>query len=308
MDAVFRHYVEYVVDEAVPVGDVAASLLANERLLRQAIPALESLFPGIKIETKRVSLPSLSQESPLKELFAFAVVMTFQKDLEKEVPDLISGMLGVEVSDKYDTLLTVLVMILAIWGISKGFEKLFPGKKSTNLDEERARLINVAGDLIQVSPEHVESAIDAATTGRRSRSIASSAGRFFLPSRASGAAEVRSHNPDASIKRAAVEEARSAIGVSLSDDDETDAQPESEFKLDVDIELHASDRDKTRTGWAGHIPGVFEDRVPMRVDKSITPQSLFGRTRLHGDVYIVYDVKDDGELAPREFLLLRLKN
>lgn len=70
MDAIFRHYVEYDVSEEVPVEDIVKSLIANERLLRQAAVALEALFPGVKIKPTRGSLLTLSQGSPLKELFA----------------------------------------------------------------------------------------------------------------------------------------------------------------------------------------------------------------------------------------------
>lgn len=307
MDAVFRHYIEYAVEDAVPVSDVAASLIANERLLRQVVPALEELFPGLKVEPKRITLPALSQASPLKELFAFAVVLTFQEDLKKEVPDLISEMIGIEISDKYDTLLTVLVMILAIWGISKAFDKLFPGRRKEHLDEERHRLINVAGDLIQVPPERIAEAVEGVAKGQRARSITVAAQKFFTPARRPGGAEVRSHSPDVSIRREAVSEAQSAIGVSIDEEPVVgELPPASDFEFNVEIVLHAMDKDRIKQGWAGHIPGLIEERVPMRVDKTIPPQTLFGRQVIRGDIFVVYDVDEEGNRKAREFVLLRL--
>jgi hypothetical protein len=61
-----------------------------------------------------------------------------------------------------------------------------------------------------------------------------------------------------------------------------------------------------KVGWAGHIPALFEERVPMKLDKSIDPESLFTKTEIIGDVLIQYDVAEDGKKTPSEFHLLRL--
>jgi hypothetical protein len=66
------------------------------------------------------------------------------------------------------------------------------------------------------------------------------------------------------------------------------------------------DRDRGKVGWAGHIPALFEERVPMKLDKSIDPEALFTKTEIIGDVLIQYDVADDGKKTPSEFHLLRL--
>ena len=269
------------------------------------LPSLKLCFPALSLSQVVSLLRRCHNSHRSGNLFTLAVVMTFQKDLETEIPGLISQMTGIEISDKYDTLLTVIVMILAIWGISTAFDAIFHGRKHRHLDSERQRLIGVASDLVQVPADAIEEAVEAASSGQRRRAIASAAQRFFFPAKRSGKVEIRSRVPEASIRYGAVDEARSVIGVLVKEDD-TSSQPASEFEFDVEIVLHATDRDRFRQGWAGHIPGVIDIRVPMRIDKTIPPESPFGRQVVRGDVLVVSDVTEEGDLKPREFVLLRL--
>lgn len=79
MDIVLHHGVEYDIEDSIPVEDLVQSLQAHARLLRKTGDLLSDIVPGLEIEPKRVSVRSLSQESPLREMFAFAIVMTYQK-------------------------------------------------------------------------------------------------------------------------------------------------------------------------------------------------------------------------------------
>jgi hypothetical protein len=67
------------------------------------------------------------------------------------------------------------------------------------------------------------------------------------------------------------------------------------------------DRDRGKYGWAAHIPSLFDDRVPMKLDKTITPEALFTKRQIIGDVLIVYNLDEDGNRIPSEIHLLRIK-
>ena len=84
MDITLTHGIEYDVTEPVAIEDLIKSLEANARLMRTAGTLLEAITPDIKFETKKIYVINLRQESPLRELFAFAAVITYQKDLERE--------------------------------------------------------------------------------------------------------------------------------------------------------------------------------------------------------------------------------
>jgi hypothetical protein len=133
MEATFRHFLEYEIDEWPSVSEIVASLEANEVLLKQAGAVLEGCIRGLEIRHATVSVRQVSQESPLREWFAFAVVITFQEEIKKEVPQLIESLTGATLPPEYDTLITVLVMLLAIYGVSTVFSRLFPGRDPKHL-------------------------------------------------------------------------------------------------------------------------------------------------------------------------------
>lgn len=108
------HVLTYTTAGDVPVEVVARSLIANERLIRESLRVIESSSPGSEISAVRVRVSSLSNASPLKQVFAVALFVAFQKDLEREVPSLIEKLTGHTVPEQFSTLVTVLVIMVAM--------------------------------------------------------------------------------------------------------------------------------------------------------------------------------------------------
>ena len=306
MERTLSHFIEYEVKEAVAIGDVIKSLQANDRLLRHAAEVIETLVPGLQLEYKKVSVASLTQSSPLKELFAFAVVVSYQKDLEEEVPDLVQSILGIEISDRFDTLVTVMVLIVAILGIARAFEALFPGRDKEPLERASRDLAGNVGEIVGKAPEVVIDAADAGYRGRSKRSLVSSSQKLFAPTRGDPLAAIRSRSGEVLVAPPVVELAQAAAAIDVPDEDD-DGKPKSsqEFENGVDIILHAMDRDSKKRGWAGHIPKISDERIPMTLEKNVSPDSLFGRGKIRGDVLVKYEEDSDGQMVATEFLLIR---
>lgn len=305
MDAVFRHFVEYDVDSQVMVSDSVKSLEANDRLLKQAILVIEKLVPGLVLEYKSVSVPVVTQQSPLTEVFALAVVMTFQEKLSVEVPALVKSLTGVEVPHEYNTLLTVIVMMIAIMGIGRALDVLFPGRDKAAVDATQHELARKAGDILNKSPEAVETVVSDGFSGKMRRSLISNAQKLFAPTRGSTSATLRGRDGQVLIAPPAVTLAQAAAGLPIEVDVSDSPPTTSELKTGVEIILHAMDRDSKRSGWAAHIPNLSDDRIAMKLEKTISPESLFGREKIRGDILLVSQENDDGEMIPNEFLLLR---
>ena len=303
MDIQFNHQLEYGIEGPVSVEDIVQSLYANEQLLREAVIILERTIPGLNIEPGFVAVREVSKHSPLRELLAFAVVMTFQEDLKKEVPKLFEDLTGVGISDKYDTLITVLVMLIAIYAISAVATRI-TGKRPEKLDRDRERLITVAGNYINVSPQELESAITDSVEGKRRSTLESSAKRFFRPVKGRPNTGIKT-DQDPGISSDAIAEVPSDAMVAAS---EVDEPFRTEFVKGVTIELHAMDRDRLKLGWAGHVRGVTGSRIKMILDKSISPESLFGKKLIRGDILMVYLKFPDGSETEKEFHLLRLSS
>jgi hypothetical protein len=73
----------------------------------------------------------------------------------------------------------------------------------------------------------------------------------------------------------------------------------------VRIILHAMDSDSKRRGWAGHIPALIDDRIPMHLEKSISPHTIFGKREISGDILLTHEEDEKGDMQPKEFLLIQ---
>lgn len=306
MEMVIEHGVEYVVDTPVAIEDLIQSLDAHARLLRNSTKLISSIIPGLTIETKQVSVKILSQQSPLKEIFALAVVVGYQKDLEGEVPALVEQLTGLTISDKHDTLITVLVMLIAIYGISKAFELLFPSRPKDNLESARDSLVKKAARITGATAGRIIAAVEVLFTGRTERTLVTASQKVFAPTRNQADATIRDNRGDELIGVLAVRDAQAASGLPYEPGDTGKSKTESKLHTGARIVLHAMDRDRKRLGWAGHCPDIFDDRIPMHLEKSLAPKEIFGRDEIRGDILLTLEENDEGDMVPKEFLLLRL--
>ena len=84
--SITQSFVQYDLDGRSSVAAVAESLLANEKLIKEAALLLEALFPGLVIEQTTVSVRRIGQESPLTQAFVAALVVAFQPCQEQTWP------------------------------------------------------------------------------------------------------------------------------------------------------------------------------------------------------------------------------
>lgn len=222
------------------------------------------------------------------------------------MPDLVHLLTGIDVPERFDALVTVIVLIVAILGIGRAFELIFPGRDKQPIDDAARRLAGDAGHILGKSPEAVLGAADAGFKGKAKRSLVVNSQRLFAPTRGDPDASIVSLSGRVLVEPKVVELAQSAAAIEVADDaDEEKPRSASEMINGVDIILHAMDRDSKRHGWAGHIPVVSDERIPMRLEKTISPESLFGKDKIRGDVLLLVEEDDDGVMQPKEFLLLR---
>lgn len=305
MEITLFHGIEYDVTEPVAVDDLIKSLSANARLMREATKLLSDLIPGLEFEAKRISVPDLHQGSPLRELMALSLVITYQKSLEEEVPELFEHLTGAHVSERYDTLLTVLVMLIAIYGISKVFEIIFPGKGKREAEDTEDALLDKAASMLGIAVETIRVKLGELLIGRRRRGILLASQQVFAPTRGQ-IASIRHRDGEVLVPAKTVALAQSAAGLPIDGDGEDDKpKTAAEFHRNVKIILHAMDSDSKKRGWAGHIPDLIDERIPMHLEKSISPSAIFGKRDLRGDILLTREEDEKGDMQPKEFLLIQ---
>ena len=55
----------------------------------------------------------------------------------------------------------------------------------------------------------------------------------------------------------------------------------------VELELHAQDKDREASGWAAVPKGISDKRLKMRLVDGVSPNELWGRDQIYGDVHAI---------------------
>jgi hypothetical protein len=150
MEVTVPHSVVYETAGVVPIDRVIESLEAQRRLILEAIPVIEELVPALTVEKISISVGQISNQSPLRETLFVALFVVFQNDLTKEVPPLIQEITGVSFPPSYNTIITIVTMLVLFYGIDAAFrilaKRLGTSRASRQLDgvvAELAKGLNV---------------------------------------------------------------------------------------------------------------------------------------------------------------------
>ncbi|MDZ4052606.1 MAG: hypothetical protein U1E24_04980, partial [Phenylobacterium sp.] len=113
--AEFQHALFYPDNHDIPLSDIAATLLAHERLLPMVGDVLEALIPGLTVENSSIKLNYLRQGS-LDEAFFVALLLIYQEDITRSVGHMLEQIPGQPVPEGYDALVTVIIVALLYTG------------------------------------------------------------------------------------------------------------------------------------------------------------------------------------------------
>lgn len=297
MDIVIPHFIEYDFNGRASVAEVAKSLVAQDKLVREALFVLEELFPNLSLEKPVIAVRAVSQDSPLRTNLEALVVAAYATELGKDVPDILNTLFGVDVPDRYDSIVSVLVLLIAIWGIDWLRVKLFPGKKAPDIANERERLLTLAANKAEVTHDHMEEAIERSLQ-RKKRSIMKASADFLEPAKRHNATAVKTRG--AEIGQRAIAEVPSDVELAQYDPP-TDVR---EF-VNVVVRFRAHDLDRNKA-WAATIDEVSPYRRPLHLAPDVRPEQLFERTEVVGDVLVTSNLDNEGEYVPTFYYLQRV--
>jgi hypothetical protein len=291
------HTVEYDFAGRATVGEVAKSLVAQEKLVREALAVLEEVFPNLSFEKPRIELRTVIQNSPLKTHMQALVVAAYATELGEDVPDVLNTLFGVDVPDTYDSIVSVLVLLIAIWGIEWVRQKIFPDKKEADLEAEKNRLLADASNRAAVTQDQMEEAITKALK-KHKRSIMKASADFLEPA--------KRHKAKA-VKVAGAEIGQKAIEAMPSDIELLQYEPPSEFSQleNVVVKFRAHDLDKNKA-WAATIEDVSPNRRPLHLAPDVRPEQLFERKEVRADVLVTSILDSEGEYVPNLYYLQKV--
>ncbi|UOA23630.1 hypothetical protein DSM110277_02059 [Sulfitobacter pontiacus] len=270
-----------------PIADVISALMAADAIASETISILPSLIDGLQIEECSLNVHSLTEGS-LKEALFLALLVTYQGDLQEEVPPVLEDLFKITVSDKYDTIVTVVFLTVLFYGTGmaidmakKAFTDSLPRSKLNELIDLLAlETGKSASDIRKIVEAKFQKPAAVKRLVRESK-------RFFLPSQKDANAPItfdRDRIPKAIIGE---------VPFPGDGDRDQDFDRYTPHEM-VSLEIHAQDKDKSAVGWAAVADGISEKRLKVRIVDPVNPADLWQKEEITADIVVVSKLTSDG--------------
>ncbi len=298
MEVRFPQTIFYDVPANVPVADVIDALLGAERILLDIGPLLEHLVPDLEASV-RVYVREVAEGS-LREVLITALFLTYQKDLEKEVPDLVNKLFGVDTSH-HSTIVSILFIVLLFYGAGFVYRLVNKAADKNILQEQLGDMVRDVAKEFHLTEDRIKQVLDNryGSAPSRIKLLAKAAIRVFTPSKRQNNGAILIG--DRRIEPRIVAEVPADTRVL-----EIDEPPNMTPIENVRIELHAQDVDRARSGWAAVIPEISQDRLRMQIYPPLKPENIYTRSEIVGDIILVSRRSETGIMEPYMFHLVRM--
>jgi hypothetical protein len=296
------HLITYDTRTHVDIHAVAKSLLATADLIELARPVIEKLMGGTAISISSIRIQEVSNGSPLKEMMWVGLFLAFQKELENEVPVWVEQMFGVSVPEDAKTIVTVLVMILAISIIDQAVQRFMPSKDIQHLRKTLGDQIGVVAEMSQSKPEDIRAlVVEQTRKDKLSKKMVMAALNWFFPARQDEGVMI-SGGGGMRIPADAVREVPPALELLIDENKRT------RDLFNVLIDIHRADRDSTEAGWRGIVEEVSKRKLRLQLAPTISPDEVFGRRFIHADVVVVEERQKDGKYRPGVIHIMAIRD
>ena len=153
--------------------------------------------------------------------------------------------------------------------------------------------------MIGVDPQKLGAAVASSFNPKQRSSLARQSLDFIRPAKRERGAAIA--GAGLTIEASTIEAAPSDLDFEIAEE-----QPSSELKQRQRVVIHATDRDHSKSGWAGHIVGVWEKRLPMKLFPEIPPAQVFGKEEIIADIMLVFKTDAAAESIPDVMHILRV--
>lgn len=301
--------VTYRFDGRATVGEVAKALVAQEKLLRETFLVIEECFEEIEISHVSVAVREVVQNSPLRHRIEGFIVAALSPELAADMPqDILQTVFGYDVPDTYDGFVTLVLLLVGLWGAEKviqrlkkakdDYEKAQMEKREKELADERRRLTEAAAKQAGIPEDKLVEALQKVLS-KRPATIGNQAMDFFAPA--------RRHKASALDAGGGRQINQSAIEALPSDLEMASHKPptETEEHERVTVKFFAHDLENPKR-WAASIVEVAEGRRALHLAPDLDAESLFTREKVKADVLVTSVLDNDGEYQPSVYYLARI--
>lgn len=298
----FPHRVEYEAD-ARSIDDVIATLTAQKRLLEQGA-ALFCGVAGIELERVEIRVVEVSEGSLFEEL-VIQVYGTYQTQIEDHVIGRIETMLGVDVPSEWEPIVALGSLAVTYWVARFAYDSVRGKRKdrpaSTHIEGDYNTVINNIASRMNVDPGRIEGVLEGQLPPAKRRGLLKPVTDFLNPARRNRGTKIKVDN-------------FGEISPETIAEYPTDAElAEIDVKRNLDIpgatvEIRATDKDHSKSGWAGKIVGDrrFPRRLPMDLYPTVDAEALARFDQVRADVILEGLAQEDGTFKAKRIHILNV--
>lgn len=289
----------YDFDGRVSVAEVAKSLLAQDRLLREAIGVVQLLYPGLEIQKIDIAIQQVSHESPYRSQMLAFLAGVFSGEIGSDMPDLIQTISGgrLDAHDNWDALLSLIILAILVIMADKIRAKYWPDASEQILAAQKERFLEAASNGAQVPRGTMKEAIEG-TIAKRPGIIGRASMDMLGPAKRHHARSLRV-GPDFISKEAIAALPSDAQMLMYQQPTETDELER------VRLKFYAHDRENPKK-WAAAVEEVSPQRLKLHLAPHIKPEGLFTRGEVMADVVMTSMRDDEGDYHPTLYILTRV--
>lgn len=276
-EVIFKHSLTDPDSTRPTLTDIANTLIAHEKVARLIGEFLDKSLDGLTVERVNIDLCS-AEIGSLYEHFLVALLVVYQKDFNKEVPEVIEALTGYKLDERFDTLVTVVLLLLLFWG-ARYITTRVTRKDAVHgaslpappaIQGDYNTYINIAADKLSVTSERIEEAVEAVAKGTRRQTLSRAAIDLFRPAKRGGNGRIVPVGTPEVSAAAVAEFPNEAILADLDQDTEVEPFP------NVVLEIRATDRDKRKQGWAGilRVDELEKKRAPVTLYPTVNVDDL----------------------------------
>lgn len=299
MELITQHKIYFSNKELIPLSEVAESLLALEKIIKQSPTVLEEIFPGLKIQNVHVFINELHSGSLWED-----IVVKFIFGSQQKFDEVISSArekIGLEYLVDHPKLLAAILLALVL---TSGYRSLSSDpiaqqQHINTIEINNNIVINIGAELSQMSPEEFKSIIENSI--KDNNKLTKSAIKFIQPAKRDKSASITFDNtPSLSLPPETIKSMPGYVN-------EDGPLEEIEELKDIEILIRATDLDHKRSGWGAVIPSISDRRTRLQLDPTINTNALITKRSITGDVTVLFKFDDEGKKVPKLYFLRNME-
>lgn len=276
----------------IQLSQVAESLLALERIIYRTPSALEKLFPDTQIEKVYVYINKLETGS----LYEDIVVKFFfgsQENMDKFILKS-REVCGMETLDKKPILKFVIFSTILFGGVYAASYFGSSKESKTIIENQYNYAIKLGSEWSGTTENQFKTIIESSVSSKSS--LAKDTTKFIRPAKSDKNSFIYfDAEKEVFIPPEVIRAVPSSIQEDITDEYLKD------FK-NVEISIRAIDLDSFKRGWAVVIESISDKRISLQLDNDIDPESLIGLRSFNGDITVMYERGENGDIPKKVFL------